>query len=130
MSVTPETQTCQICGAPRRPALGVPASMVDPGVVQVIQDEHPDWSADGFICFADLNRCRNQYILKVLEEDRDRLDAENDYRVNLKAELEIRHLNSKLDMLLTQMWQGLTEVQSVQVDLMEQLEGTDGRRRR
>src|ERR1700746_1024347 len=33
-------------------------------------------------------------------EARDRLRAENDYKVNLKAELEIRHLHEKLDHLL------------------------------
>jgi Predicted membrane protein len=32
-------------------------------------------------------------------EARDRLRAENDYKVNLKAELEIRHLHEKLDHL-------------------------------
>jgi uncharacterized membrane protein len=31
------------------------------------------------------------------QEARDRLRSENDYRVNLKAELEIRHLHEKLD---------------------------------
>jgi len=34
------------------------------------------------------------------QEARDRLRAEHDYRVNLKAELEIRHLHEKLDYLL------------------------------
>src|SRR6267143_2761154 len=33
-------------------------------------------------------------------ESRDRLRAENDYKINLKAELEIRHLHEKLDHLL------------------------------
>src|SRR6266550_1409932 len=33
-------------------------------------------------------------------EARDRLRAENDYKVNLKAELEIRHLHEKIDHLL------------------------------
>src|SRR5712672_3731564 len=33
-------------------------------------------------------------------ESRDRLRAENDYKVNLKAELEIRHLHEKIDHLL------------------------------
>jgi len=31
------------------------------------------------------------------QEDRDRMRSEQDYRVNLKAELEIRHLNEKMD---------------------------------
>ncbi len=55
------------------------------------------------------------------EEARDRLRAEHDYRVNLKAELEIRHLHSKLDMLLSHQWQRLLEIQQIQTELIQQL---------
>lgn len=55
------------------------------------------------------------------QESKDRLRAENDYRVNLKAELEIRHLHSKIDLLLTHQWQRLLEIQQVQTDLLEEL---------
>ena len=55
------------------------------------------------------------------QETKDRMRAENDYRVNLKAELEIRHLHSKLDLLLTHQWQRLLEIQQVQTDLLEEL---------
>lgn len=55
------------------------------------------------------------------QESKDRLRAENDYRVNLKAELEIRHLHSKLDLLLTHQWQRLLEIQQVQTDLLQEL---------
>lgn len=55
------------------------------------------------------------------QESKDRLRAENDYRVNLKAELEIRHLHAKLDLLLTHQWQRLLEIQQVQTDLLEEL---------
>ncbi len=54
-------------------------------------------------------------------EAKDRLRAENDYRVNLKAELEIRHLHSKLDLLLTHQWQRLLEIQEIQLEVMEQI---------
>lgn len=53
------------------------------------------------------------------QESKDRLRAESDYRVNLKAELEIRHLNAKLDLLLTHQWQQLLEIQQVQTDLIQ-----------
>lgn len=56
------------------------------------------------------------------QEDKDRLRAENDYRVNLKAELEIRHLHSKLDLLISHQWQRLLEIQQVQTDLLQELE--------
>lgn len=37
------------------------------------------------------------------QEDRDRLRAKNDYKVNLKAELEIRQLHEKMDHLMRQL---------------------------
>ncbi|MBI3910263.1 MAG: DUF1003 domain-containing protein [Armatimonadetes bacterium] len=55
------------------------------------------------------------------QEAKDRLRAEHDYRVNLKAELEIRHLHGKLDVLLTHQWQRLLEIQQMQVELMEEI---------
>jgi len=55
------------------------------------------------------------------QEAKDRLRAEHDYRVNLKAELEIRHLHSKLDLLLTHQWQRLLEIQQLQTDLLEEI---------
>jgi len=55
------------------------------------------------------------------QELRDRLRSEYDYRVNLKAELEIRHLHEKIDHLLINQWQRLLEIQEMQMDLMEEL---------
>ncbi len=55
------------------------------------------------------------------QEVKDRLKAENDYRVNLKAEVEIRHLHEKMDHLLINQWQRLLEIQEVQTELMEEV---------
>ena len=55
------------------------------------------------------------------QETKDRLRAENDYRVNLKAEVEIRHLHEKMDHLLINQWQRLLEIQEVQTELMEEV---------
>ncbi|QDU92530.1 DUF1003 domain-containing protein [Lignipirellula cremea] len=54
------------------------------------------------------------------QESKDRIRAEHDYRINLKAELEIRHLHAKLDMLLTHQWQRLLEIQEIQMELMDE----------
>jgi uncharacterized membrane protein len=54
-------------------------------------------------------------------EERDRLRADNDYKVNLKAELEIRHLHEKLDHLLRRQYERLFEVQQIQIELLEEL---------
>ena len=54
------------------------------------------------------------------KEAKDRLRAENDYKVNLKAELEIRMLHEKMDNLLHHQWQRLLEIQQLQLDMMEE----------
>jgi uncharacterized membrane protein len=59
-------------------------------------------------------------------EARDRLRGENDYKINLKAELEIRHLHEKLDHLLRRQYNRLFELQQIQIELLEEL----GQRRR
>lgn len=53
------------------------------------------------------------------KEDKDRLRSENDYKVNLKAELEIRHLHEKMDTLMQKQWQRLMEIQKVQMDALQ-----------
>ena len=57
------------------------------------------------------------------QEDRDRLRAIRDYQVNLKAELEIRHLNHKIDHMLSSQWERLMEIQRIQIDLIHEIEG-------
>jgi len=52
---------------------------------------------------------------------KDRLRAQNDYQVNLKAELEIRHLHEKVDHLLLQQWERLTKIQEIQLDVLSEL---------
>lgn len=52
---------------------------------------------------------------------KDRLRAESDYKVNLKAELEIRHLKAKLDQLASHQWRRLLEIQELQTELMEDI---------
>ncbi|HET6887226.1 MAG TPA: DUF4337 family protein, partial [Candidatus Udaeobacter sp.] len=47
-------------------------------------------------------------------EARDRLRAQNDYKVNLKAQLEIRHLHEKIDHLLRRQYNRLFEIQQIQ----------------
>lgn len=55
------------------------------------------------------------------QEAKDRLRSENDYRVNLKAELEIRHLHEKLDHLINRQWERLAEIQQIQLEIMEDI---------
>jgi uncharacterized membrane protein len=219
---------CQICGEQKKKSEVIPAELVREPLVETIKKTHPDWSSSGYICIADLNRLRAQYVKDVLEtekgelsvleeqvmqslkeqellskninvefeqkltlgehmadrlaefagswrfiiifcsvlvlwivinsivlilrpfdpypfillnlvlsclaaiqapiimmsqnrqEARDRMRAEHDYLVNLKAELEIRHLHEKIDHLLRNQWNRLLEIQEMQIELMEE----------
>lgn len=55
------------------------------------------------------------------QEAKDRLRAEQDFRTNLKAELEIRTLHAKIDELITHQWQRLLDIQQIQVEMMEEM---------
>ena len=55
------------------------------------------------------------------QEEKDRLRAQYDYQVNLKAELEIRQLHEKMDHLLSHQWERLAQIQEIQIDLLEEL---------
>jgi uncharacterized membrane protein len=52
----------------------------------------------------------------------DRMRAAGDYRVNLRAAIEIRQLNNKIDQLLTSQWERLMEIQRVQTEILSGLE--------
>lgn len=54
------------------------------------------------------------------QEAKDRLRSFNDYQVNLKAELEVRHLHEKIDHLITRQWQRLAEIQQVQLEMLQE----------
>jgi uncharacterized membrane protein len=60
------------------------------------------------------------------QEAKDRSRSEHDYKVNLKAELEIRHLHEKIDHLLRHQWERLVEIQQIQIDLLEELRSRRG----
>jgi uncharacterized membrane protein len=224
-----KTVLCQVCKEQKKMDEVLTAELVRGPIVEKIMETHPDWSLQGFICSADLNRYRAEYVkdsikadkgeLSVLDEQvvkslkeqellsrninieydrqrtlgetmadrlaafggswpfisifcgvlviwlvmnsvvllmkpfdpypyiflnlilsclaamqapvilmsenrqaaRDRMQAEQDYRINLKAELEIRHLHEKIDHLLMNQWQRLMEIQQIQMELMQEL---------
>jgi len=53
--------------------------------------------------------------------ERDRLNAEHDYEVNLKAELDIMLLHEKLDLLREKQWEELLVIQKEQLELLSTL---------
>lgn len=55
------------------------------------------------------------------QEQKDRIRAEHDYKINLKAELEIKLLNQKIDNLIVNQNNRLLEIQDLQTDYLEDL---------
>jgi uncharacterized membrane protein len=55
------------------------------------------------------------------QEQKDRLRAEHDYKINLKAELEIKLLHEKMDQLIVNQNKKLMEIQQIQADYLEDL---------
>lgn len=55
------------------------------------------------------------------QEQKDRQRSEHDYKINLKAELEIKLLSEKIDHLLAHQNKKLLEIQELQTDYLEDL---------
>ena len=53
------------------------------------------------------------------QEEKDRQRNENDYLVNLKAEIEIRTLHQKMDLLIQEQFKKLIETQAEQIKLLQ-----------
>jgi uncharacterized membrane protein len=224
-----QSHKCTVCGKTFRGHDIVPGVLIREPIAQIILQDHPEWSPEGYICRADLERVRTKYIHSLLEsekgeltslekevirslqehqllsmnveaefeqrwtlgqkladriavfggswsflilfgiflavwigvnsvvllwrpvdpypfillnlvlsclaaiqapiimmsqnrqEEKDRLRSQHDYQVNLKAELEIRHLHEKIDHLLSRQWERLVQIQEVQLDLLSEL---------
>jgi uncharacterized membrane protein len=231
IEIPSESRSCQVCGKDAAQADLIAAGSVRPVVVNLIRQDYPEWSAEGFICTDDLNRFRYDYVRSLIvtergelsdlekevveslasheilsmhvdqeyestltfgqrlsdkiasfggswrfiiiffcilalwisvnsliwafrpfdpypfillnlilsclaaiqapiimmsqnrQEAKDRLRASHDYQVNLKAELEIRQLHQKLDHLLSRQWERLVEIQEVQIELLNEMQG-------
>ncbi len=55
------------------------------------------------------------------QEKKDRIRSENDYRVNLKSEIEIRTLHEKVDHLLLDQWSKMMKIQEMQIEILEEI---------
>lgn len=56
------------------------------------------------------------------KEEKDRKRSENDYLINLKAELEVRSLHQKIDLLLEEQIKVLFESQAMQLEILKNIE--------
>lgn len=55
------------------------------------------------------------------QEEKDRLRGENDYLINMKAELEIRSLHQKIDLLQEEQIKTLYDIQEKQCELLDRI---------
>ena len=56
------------------------------------------------------------------KEEKDRKRSENDYLINLKAEMELRNLHQKIDLLIEEQIKVLFDSQATQLDLLKKIE--------
>ncbi len=59
---------------------------------------------------------------QIRQEEKDRKRSENDYLINMKAELEIRSLNKKIDLLLEEQIKILFQSQAKQLEILKRIE--------
>ncbi len=55
------------------------------------------------------------------QEEKDRMRSENDYLINLKAEMQIRSLHQKMDLLLEEQIKTLFETQEKQFEMLKEI---------
>ncbi len=60
------------------------------------------------------------------KEEKDRKRSENDYLINLKAELEVRSLHQKIDLLLEEQIKVLFDSQAKQLEILNRIEAKLG----
>lgn len=99
-----DTETsCRVCGEHRKSGELVPAGSVPGPIGDVIRKECPGWSQEGYICTADLNHFRAQYIRELLEEERSELSSlEENIRVSMENhDLTAKNVNVLFDRQLS-----------------------------
>jgi uncharacterized membrane protein len=55
------------------------------------------------------------------QEMKDRIRSENDYKINLKSEIEVRTLHEKVDHLLLDQWSKMMRIQEIQIEILEEI---------
>lgn len=69
------TAECQTCGKILPKSKLIPARFIRASITDEIKKDHPQWSADGFICRTDINHYRNRYIQSLIETEKGELTS-------------------------------------------------------
>jgi uncharacterized membrane protein len=95
--------SCQVCGQEKDVGEMLPAELVAGPVLDTIKQKHADWSPSGYICLADLNRFRTEYVQGLLATEKGELSALELKVVRSLHEQEplTRDVNAEFDRRLT-----------------------------
>jgi len=98
-----EATICQICKTHKKADEMIPAGVVRGAIAEKIKETYPDWSPSGYICLADLNRFRGEYVEEVIKQDKGELTALEAQVVNSLREQELltKNLNAEYDQPLS-----------------------------
>jgi uncharacterized membrane protein len=86
------------------------------------------WDPYPFILLNLALACQSVYTGTIIimsqnqQAAKDRLEAEEDYRVNLRAEMEIAAMQARFDHLVGEQWATLLDLQRQQLDLLRRLD--------
>ncbi len=93
---------CQVCGKHFKMGEVIKGSLLEAPIAKLIQARHPAWSAEGYICLADVNLYRSQYITEVLKcAGQEVCDLEQEMAKSLEDELLSRNINKEFESSLT-----------------------------
>ena len=63
-------KTCQICGRDNTKTEILSAVIVRPAVAELIKSSYPNWGSEAFICREDLRKFRNDYLVKIMQDEK------------------------------------------------------------
>ncbi len=95
---------CQICGRDSSKVEIVSAVVVRPIVGELIKSSNPNWDAKGFICKDDLRKFRNEYLYKIMEDEKGELSSLEEDVINKLTEYETISVNLEKGLIQLHLW--------------------------
>jgi hypothetical protein len=84
---------CHVCKKQKKMSEVLSAEIVREPIVDKIMATDPDWSSQGFICIADLNLYRAEYVKDVIKADKGELSVLEEEVVKSLKEQELLSQN-------------------------------------
>ncbi len=94
---------CQVCRNHFKIGEVIKAKLIEAPIAKLIQEKHPKWSPNGYICLADLNLFRTGYVTNVLKSaSQEVYDLKEQMGKSLEEEeLLSRNINQEFESSLT-----------------------------